>query len=108
MENNIVYPTNEFQTQITEELISNYPKEVIDEFWDYVNNVIYVQNLISPKRRRAKDMPRDSEGKIIVDFMNPHILENMDYFRESALHFEKYGCYTKLRVNTHPKSEFMK
>jgi len=39
---------------------------------------------------------------------NPHILEDMDYFRPSAIHFEKYGCYTKLRPNGNPKSEYGK
>ena len=32
----------------------------------------------------------------------------MDYFRETAIHFQKHGEFTKLRVNTHPHSEYMK
>lgn len=32
----------------------------------------------------------------------------MDYFRPAARHFEKYGCYTKLRPNPNPNSEFFK
>ena len=96
---------NEFQTQLTDEVIEKYPKEVIDTLYDYIENVPFIQRLISPDRKRAKDLPRDSDGKIIVDLSNPHILENMDYFRESAIHFQKYGSYTKLKVNEHPQSE---
>ena len=32
----------------------------------------------------------------------------MDYFRPSAIHFQKYGCYTKLRPNPNPNSEYGK
>lgn len=99
---------NEFQTPLTESLIKSLPKEVVDEFWEYVNTVPFIQRLISPDRKRAKDLPRDEEGKIIVDLSNPHILEDMDYFRETAIHYQKYKCFTKLRVNTHPQSEYMR
>lgn len=68
----------------------------------------FISNLISKDRRRAKDMPKDELGKIIIDFTNPHILEDMDYFRETAIYFEKHGEYTNLRINTHPQSEYMK
>lgn len=108
MENNSFPKFNEFQTELTQDLIDSFPKEVIDEFWDYVNNVPFIQRLISPDRKRAKDLPKDEEGKIIVDLSNPHILEDMDYFREAAIHYQQHKCYTKLRVNSHPQSEFMK
>ena len=32
----------------------------------------------------------------------------MDYFRPSALHFEKYGNFTSLRPNANPNSEYGK
>ena len=99
---------NEFQTPLTESLIKSLPKEIVDEFWEYVNTVPFIQRLISPDRKRAKDLPRDGEGRIIVDLSNPHILEDMDYFREAAIHYQKHKCFTKLRVNTHPQSEYMR
>ena len=80
----VLLETNEFQTPITDELLEQYPKEVQEQFFDYVNNVEFIKRLISPNRKRAKDLPRDNDGKIIVDVMNPHILEDMDYFRETA------------------------
>jgi hypothetical protein len=96
---------NKFQTQVTKEIIDTYPKEVINELYDYINSVPYINNLVSPLRRYAKDMPRDEQGKIIIDLSNPHILEDMDYFRASAIHYEKHGTYTKLKINTHAHSE---
>lgn len=103
---NFKIDVNKYQTPVTRELLDSLPEEAREEFLDIINNVPYVQNLISPNRRRAKDMPRDNDGKIIIDFANPHILENMDYFRESALHFQKYGCYTFLKPNPNPNSEY--
>nr|DAH01391.1 MAG TPA: Terminase large subunit [Crassvirales sp.] len=102
----ILLPTNEFQTPITEELRDSLPTEVWDDFMDIITNTEFIKSLISPERKRAKDLPRDSYGRIIVDVCHPHILENMDYFRQSAIYFQKYGCYTKLLPNPNPKSEF--
>ena len=102
----ILQATNNFQTPITEELQNSVPKEVWDEFIDIITNIEFVKRLISPERKRAKDLPRDSYGRIIVDICNPHILEDMDYFRPAAIHYQKYGCYTKLLPNLNPKSEF--
>lgn len=99
---------NKYQTQITEDLVKLYPPEVIEQLYDVINNIPFIKHLISPDRPYAKDLPRDEEGKIIVDISKPHILENMDYFRPSALHYKKHGCYTLLRPNKNPNSEYMK
>lgn len=104
----ILIPTNEYQTPITKELLDGLNDEVREQFLDYINNVPYIQSLISPDRKRAKDLPRDNKGRIIVDLANPHILEDMDYFRETILHFKQYGVYTQLRPNPNPNSEFGK
>ena len=99
---------NKYQTQITDELLSGLPQEVQDQLLDVINNVEFVKRLISPTRQYAKDRPRDSQGRIIVDLVNPHILENMDYFRPTALHYKKYGCFINLRPNANPNSEYGK
>ena len=99
---------NEYQTELTEELINSLPQEVQDQLLDIINNVEFVKRLISPARQYAKDRPRDSQGRIIVDLVNPHILEDMDYFRPTALHYKKYGCFTSLRPNANPNSEYGK
>lgn len=48
---------------------------------DFITNVEFIRNLISPDRPRAKDLPRDEKGRIIVNLENPHIIEDADYFR---------------------------
>lgn len=101
-------PTNEFQTKINKRLFDGLPDEVIEQFLDVVNNVELIRRLISPSRKRAKDLPRDENGRIIVDIANPHILEDMDYFRQMAIHFKEHGCYTFLRPNPNPNSEYRK
>lgn len=99
---------NEAQTVILADQLKMYPKEVQDEFIDVINNVPFIESMVSPKRLRAEDLPRDDKGRIIVDLIHPHILEDMDYFRPAALHYKKYGCYTTLRPNANPNSEFAK
>lgn len=99
---------NKYQTPLTDELLYTLPDEVRDQLFDIINNVEFVKRLISPSRGYAKDRPRDESGKIIVDLANPHILENMDYFRPTALHYEKYGTLTNLRPNANPNSAYGK
>lgn len=99
---------NKYQTELTEELVNSLPQEVQDQLFDIINNVEFVKRLISPAREYAKDRPKDDRGRIIVDLANPHILENMDYFRPSAIHYEKYGTFTNLRPNANPNSEYGK
>ncbi len=101
-------PMNKYQTELTEELVNTLPQEVQDQLFDIINNVEFVKRLISPTREHAKDRPRDDRGRIIVDLANPHILEDMDYFRPSAIHYEKYGTFTNLRPNANPNSEYGK
>mgnify|MGYP004505143543 FL=1 len=102
------YEFNKYQTELTEELVNSLPQEVQDQLFDIINNVEFVKRLMSPTREYAKDRPRDDRGRIIVDLANPHILEDMDYFRPSAIHYEKYGTFTNLRPNANPNSEYGK
>ena len=101
-------PMNKYQTELTEELVNSLPQEVQDQLFDIINNVEFVKRLISPTREYAKDRPRDDRGRIIVDLANSHILEDMDYFRPSAIHYEKYGTFTNLKPNANPNSEYGK
>ena len=99
---------NEYQSTLEELNIDNYPQEVQNEFFEAINGIPFIKNLISPNRLRCKDLPRDSKGKAIIDITNPPILENIDYFRPTALHYKKYGVLTNLRPNPNPNSEFGK
>lgn len=104
---NIIIPTNEFQTPITKELLASFPDEVQEQFLDFIDTVPLLKYMVGP-RLRAKDLPRDAKGRIIVDITHPHILEDMDYFRPAALFYKQNGCYTFLKPNNNPKSEYGK
>lgn len=97
---------NKYQTELTEELMNTLPQEVQEQLLEILTTVEFVKRLISPNRPYARDLPRDEKGRIIVDITNPHIIEDADYFRQPALHFLKYGCYTFLKPNSNPNSEF--
>nr|DAU04165.1 MAG TPA: Terminase large subunit [Crassvirales sp.] len=99
-------PMNKYQTELTEELMNTLPQEVQEQLLEILTTVEFVKRLISPNRPYARDLPRDEKGRIIVDITNPHIIEDADYFRQPALHFLKYGCYTFLKPNSNPNSEF--
>lgn len=99
---------NKYQTNYTEQYISSLPKEIQEQYYDDLNNIPYIHYLLSDDRPYAKDLNRDSDNKIIVDITKPHILEDMDYFRPSAIHYQKYGCFTKLKPNANPNSEYGK
>lgn len=99
---------NKYQTELTEELMNTLPQEVQEQLLEILTTVEFVKRLISPNRPYARDLPRDEKGRIIVDITNPHIIEDADYFRQPALHFLKYGCYTFLKPNSNPNSEYRK
>lgn len=104
----ILIETNKYQTPITEELLSQYPEEVVQQFTEIVNIVPFIKNLINPNRPKIEDLPRDKEGRAIVDITNPPIYKDADYFRQAALFYLKNNCYTKLRPNSNPNSEYRK
>ena len=98
---------NEYQSSIEDLQLTSYPQEVQEQFWDFLNNVPYIKYMVQ-ERPKAKDLPRDDKGRIIVDITKPHLLEDMDYFRPSALRYKQTGSYTNLRPNPNPNSEYGK
>lgn len=99
---------NDRQTPIKDLNLESYPQELQDDFWEFFTGVPLIQELTSKYRKRACDLPKDEDGKIIVDLEHPHILENMDYFRKTAIFFEEHGYYTDLKPNPNPNSEYYK
>ena len=94
-----LYKMNKFQTVLTEEIKNSVPREVWLELIDILSSITFIKNLVSTEdvRGYAKDKPKSKDyddGRIEVDLTNPHILEDMDFFREKALFFEKHGKYT--------------
>lgn len=104
----VLIQTNRYQTPVTQELLNSLPSEVAEQLMDCLTNIQFIKNLISPDRPYYKDLPRDERGAAIVDITNPPILEDADYFRQAALHYQKHGCYTFLKPNSNPNSEFRK
>jgi len=102
-----IIKTNEFQTPITEELLKAYPEEVGEQFLEFIDTVPLLKWMIG-ERPRAKDLPRDEQGRIIVDITHPHILEDVDYFRPAIKFYKENGCYSLLRPNNNPNSEYGK
>ena len=99
---------NKYQSSLEDLKIDSYPQEVQNEFFEAINGIPFIKNLTSPTRLRCKDLPRDERGRAIIDVTNPPLLEDIDYFRPTALHYKKYGVLTNLRPNPNPNSEFGK
>lgn len=99
---------NKYQSTPEELNIESYPEEVQQDFWDFINSVPYIKNLISADRPLCKDLPRDEQGRAIIDISNPPIIEDVDYFRQTAIFYQKHKKYTNLRPNPNPNSEYGK
>lgn len=123
---------NEYQTNITsvetleneilkvleeEELDKGFMREVKLEFLDAFDSIQFIKNLSRHDRPFAKDLKRwdfpyskqrveTEDGLIAVDLTNPHILEDMDYFRQAAITFKESGRYTHFYPNSNPYSEY--
>lgn len=100
---------NKCQTPLEELHLEKYPAEVVEQFWDFLNNVPFIRWMVSPDRPMISELPRDEEGRAIIDITHPPILEGSDYFRPSALAFKRNkGKYTNLRPNANPNSDYGK
>lgn len=100
---------NKCQTPLEDLHLENYPAEVQEQFWDFLNNVPFIRWMVSPDRPLVSQLPRDNEGRAIIDITHPPILEDSDYFRPSALAYKaNKGRYVLLRPNANPNSDFGK
>lgn len=109
---------NKYQTPFDDKLKESLPKEVWDNIVEYIAQVKFIQNLIAEDRDLIVDKPimqyeNDAgelvdyeDGRRTVDLSNPHVLEDMDYFRQPAIYFNKHGKYTHLTPNGNPKSDY--
>lgn len=88
--------------------IETSPEWMQRELLELIDSIPFIYNLLKSDRKRAKDEPRDRFGRIIVNITEPHVLEDMDFFRERALYFQKHGKYTDALPNPDPNSEFFK
>lgn len=99
---------NKCQTPLSELGLEKYPQEVQEQFWDFINNVPFIRWMISPDRPMISSLPRDENGRAIIDVTHPPILEGSDYFKQTAYNWQETGKYTSLKPNANPNSEFGK
>ena len=111
---------NRYQTVYTEEDFKDVPRELKGEFYEVLESIQFIKWLVQPEEVRgyAKNRPKYSslkeddpdklynDDRIIVDLTKPHILENLDFFRERAIFFDKHGKYTNIPSSPNPKSEY--
>lgn len=101
---NLVF--NKCQSTLEELEIQKYPAEVQEQFFDFLNNVPFIRWMVSPDRPMISELPRDAMGRAIIDVTKPPILEDSDFFRQTALRWQETGQYNSLRPNANPNSEF--
>ena len=99
---------NKSQTPLEDLHLERYPKEVQEQWWDFINNVPFIKWMVSKDRPLVSELPRDDEGKVIIDVTKPPILEHTEYFRKTANVWEKTGEYNSLRPNRNPNSDYGK
>jgi hypothetical protein len=119
---------NSIQTELTDEILDRMPREEKQDLLDNIDSIMFIQNLSAVDRKRVSDLDRwenpllpitsidpeiairtlDPKGRIAINLTDPHILEDMDFFRPAAIFFEKNKCYTKLFPNKNPNSEYYK
>ena len=97
---------NDKQTQYESLGVDKAPQEVREQYDGFVNNVPFINWMLSENRPYASDMPRDNDGRIIIDLEKPHILKDMDYFRPTAKHFQKTGKLCDFKPNSNPNSDY--
>ena len=101
---NIVF--NKCQTPLEDLELNKYPAEVQEQFWDFINNVPFIKWMVSPDRPLVSELPRDEQGRAIIDITKPPILEDSAFFSQTAKVWQETGKYTHLRPNVNPNSDF--
>lgn len=122
---------NKYQTPLTKENLDKLlpielygevlRREIENDVKKFTTGIKFIKNLISKDRLYAKDLKRyenphvklekdlveSKTGRIKVNLENPHILEDMDYFRQARLEYERTGKYTQFRPSPNPKSGYL-
>jgi len=113
---------NKYQSIHTDEDFVGMPREFYSEYTDALESIKFINWLIQPEEIRgfARNRPKHNEldennelrqyndSRIVVDVTKPHILEDIDFFRERALYFNIHGKYTDLVPNSNKRSEYAK
>lgn len=75
-----------------------------------ISTIPFMRHVLSDSSVRgfAHNRPKAEDGRIIVDVTKPHLLEDMDFFRERALFYEENGKYTNIFPSKNPFSDYAK
>ncbi len=105
----LIYKKVDEKTNTVQEIkFEDAPEEIRNEFMEALSTVPFIQWLISKDRPNIKDLPRDEKGRAIWRIEYPPIIEDIDYFRPTAICFEETGKLTSLRPNPNPNSAYKK
>lgn len=97
---------NSCQTSISEQEWKDLDREVRIELTEALDSIEFIKLLTNKNRKYVVDRPKDSKGRVVVDIAEPHILEDVDFFRQAGIQFKKTGNYTDHYPNSHPRSQF--
>jgi len=70
--------------------------------------VPFIKWLVGKDRPSVGDLPRDGAGRAVIDVTRPPVLTNTDFFRPSAMAYQRTGRYVGLRPNGNPNSDYGK
>lgn len=106
--NNVDTKFNRFQSTLEDIDFFKLPDEVKEQFLECLISIEFIRNLVSVKRPYVQDLPRDEKGRAIIDFTNPPLYENADFFRPTGLLFEKEGILNPYKPNPAKQSDYYK
>lgn len=106
--NNVDTKFNRFQSTLEDIDFFKLPDEVKEQFLECLISIEFIRNLVSVKRPYVQDLPRDEKGRAIIDFTNPPLYENADFFRPTGLLFEKEGVLNPYKPNPAKQSDYYK
>ena len=96
---------NKYQSTI-DEGCKGLPDEARNNVINALTEYLYLRNTVAIDRPTVIDLDKDEDGKVIIDFTNPHILDNMSYFTKARDLFKKKGRYTEAIKSKHKKSSW--
>lgn len=97
---------NRAQSSFEDLHIDSLPKEVKEEFYEILETVPFIHNMVSADRPECSDLPRDENNRAIIDICNPPLLKDMDYFTKSGQHFTETGKFCDYRPSKDENSGF--
>lgn len=97
---------NKFQSSLEEIDFFSWPDEIREQFLECITVIPFIHNLISPSRPYVQDLARDEEGKAIIDFTNPPLYTNADFFTPTANLYKEKGVLNPYHPSKNPQSDY--